>query len=155
MGVRRRVTLREASELLGVSREALRKRAKRGTLRSDKDPDGTVYVYLPIGGDAGRDAGGENKGSNTTFTDPRDELIYTLREQLEAERNAHAETRRIAYTLAQRIPQLEAPRDEPQSTKTASEGAERTEDRTDVGKAQAASERPERRSWWRRFFGLE
>ncbi len=32
----------------------------------------------------------------TNITDLRDELIVTLEEQLEAERNAHAETRRIA-----------------------------------------------------------
>ena len=40
----RRVTLRGASEELGVSVEAVRKRVKRGSLRSDKDPDGRVYV---------------------------------------------------------------------------------------------------------------
>ena len=152
MGVRRRVTLREASELLGVSREALRKRAKRGTLRSDKDPDGTVHVYLPIGGEAGRYAGGENKGSNTTLTDPRDELISTLREQLKAERNAHAETRRIAYTLAQRVPELEAAQEPPQAPETTSETTERVEGQADTAEVQGGVER---RSWWRRWFGLE
>ncbi len=45
----RRVTSREASEILGISVEAVRKRVKRASLRSDKGPDGRVYVYLDTG----------------------------------------------------------------------------------------------------------
>jgi len=48
----RRVTLKEAADILGVSKEAVRKRVIRGTLRSEKAPDGRVYVYLDAVGDA-------------------------------------------------------------------------------------------------------
>jgi hypothetical protein len=42
----RRLTLREAAEVLGVSKEAVRKRALRGSLRSERGADGRVYVYV-------------------------------------------------------------------------------------------------------------
>ncbi len=47
----RRVTLREAADILGLSKEAVRKRVIRGTLRSEKGEDGRRYVYLDAGGD--------------------------------------------------------------------------------------------------------
>jgi hypothetical protein len=41
-------------------------------------------------------------------------LVAVLREQLAAERQAHAEARRILAGLVERIPQLEAPREAPE-----------------------------------------
>ena len=41
-----RLTVAEAAERLGITKEAVRKRIHRGTLRSDKDQDGTVRVYI-------------------------------------------------------------------------------------------------------------
>ena len=41
-----RLTLRQAAAALDVSESAIRKRVARGTLRSDKGPDGRRYVYL-------------------------------------------------------------------------------------------------------------
>ena len=46
---RKRVTVAEASEILGITAEAVRTRIKRGKLESLKDPPapgGTVYVLL-------------------------------------------------------------------------------------------------------------
>ncbi len=104
----RRVTMADAAQVLGISKEAVRKRIQRGTLRSEVGEDGRRYVYLDAGRDAGRDDGQTNDSNRIVDSDPRDDLIATLKEQLEAERNAHAETRRIAYALAQRVPELEA-----------------------------------------------
>ncbi|MDP9487568.1 MAG: hypothetical protein M3Q49_17585 [Actinomycetota bacterium] len=53
------MTLREAARALGISKEAVRKRVKRGTLAHETGEDGRVYVYLPAGGDSGTDAGGD------------------------------------------------------------------------------------------------
>ncbi len=50
----------------------------------------------------------------------KDETIATLRDQLEAERQAHAEARRIIAGLVERIPAIEAP----QQASEASEAAE-------------------------------
>ena len=150
VGVTRRVTMADAAQVLGISKEAVRKRVQRGTLRSEVGEDGRRYVYLDAGPDAGRDARADPERetvNNVNSFDPRDELIATLKGQLEAERNAHAETRRIAYALAQRVPELEAspaPREAPQAD------AGGVEPRPATGGAQ---EGPERRPWWRRWFG--
>lgn len=142
VGVMRRVTMAEAAQVLGISKEAVRKRIQRGTLRSEMGEDGRRYVYL----DAGGDAGGGNDNNVNIFSDPRDELIATLKEQLEAERNAHAETRRIAYTLAQRVPELEAAQEPRDASETASEGEGR-------GEVPPEPHEPvQRRSWLYRFF---
>jgi hypothetical protein len=138
------VTLNEAAQVLGISKEAVRKRVGRGTLPSDVGEDGRRYVYLDVGADAGE----ERARASSIAGDHRDELIATLKAQLEAERNAHAETRRIAYTLAQRVPELEAAQEARDPPETATEG----EGGGDVPGEE--TDRP-RRSWWRTFLGLE
>ncbi len=143
----RRVTMADAAQVLGVSKEAVRKRVQRGTLRSDVGEDGRRYVYLDEA-----EPGGDADHSTDVHLDPRDELIATLKEQLDAERNAHAETRRIAYTLAQRVPELEAAQEARDASETAAETTEGTD--TPTGRRQAEPG-VQRRSWWRRFFGFE
>jgi hypothetical protein len=79
---RRRVTVAEASEILGITAEAVRTRIKRGKLDSIKDPPapgGTVYVLLQA--DQTRpDIDPTVKGQDQT-TD-QTELVETLREQV-------------------------------------------------------------------------
>jgi len=43
--------MREAADLLGVSKEAIRKRVVRGTLPSEVGEDGRRHVYIEAGGD--------------------------------------------------------------------------------------------------------
>ncbi len=90
-GMDERLTVAKAAERLEITKEAVRKRIHRGTLRSDKDADGTVRVYVPVSGTA----------SGTASSTDRDELVSELRnlvadlrEQLEAERRANEENRR-------------------------------------------------------------
>src|SRR5215211_789747 len=136
-----RVTQREAAERLGVSVEAIRKRVKRGTLRSDKGEDGRRYVYL----DDAPDAGGPQPEPDTLTSELRDRLRY-VEGQLEAERQAHGEARRIIAGLVERIPALEAPPDARQQP----ERGEEQQGRGDVPtEPQTATLRP----WWRRVFG--
>src|SRR5215207_10115964 len=104
-----RLTLRQAAARLGVSESAIRKRVERGTLRSEKGQDGRRYVYLETGADYRADA-----RADASATHERDALISelrahneTLRGQLEAERQAHAEARRIIAGLVERLPALE------------------------------------------------
>jgi hypothetical protein len=79
--------------------------------------------------------------------DHTEELIRTLREQLEAERQAHAEARRLLMAALERIPpQLEAPSDAPETIEEASEGAEQRP-------APEGSQAGPRRPWWRRLLG--
>ena len=72
--------------------------------------------------------------------------IEDLRTQLEAERKANEENRRIIAALSSRIPELEAPRDERESAESGAEGAGPDPVHPEP---QRASERP----WWRRIFG--
>jgi hypothetical protein len=79
---RKRVTVAVASEILGITAEAVRTRIKRGKLESIKDPPapgGTVYVLLQA--DQTRpDTDPTVKGQDQTTG--QTELVETLREQV-------------------------------------------------------------------------
>jgi ApbE superfamily uncharacterized protein (UPF0280 family) len=74
-----------------------------------------------------------------------------LHEQLEAEREAHREARRIIAGLVQRIPELEAPQEPLEGPESAGEELERADPRSSA--TGGAQESAERVSWWRRVFG--
>jgi hypothetical protein len=117
----------------------VRNRIKRGTLRVDEEAKEAGRVYVLLAGPAQSDK-------------PRDEseLVAVLREQLAAERQAHAESRRLLMAALERIPpQLEAPQEARESPKTAEEQQGRGEPRPDTPGAQTGPQRP----WWRRVFG--
>jgi len=144
-----RLTLRQAAARLGVSESAIRKRVERGTLRSDKGPDGRRYVYLDSVADSVADT-----GADASATPERNALISemhahneTLREQLEAERQAHAEARRLLAAALERIPALEPPPEAPESPDTPSEPAPGSRTPPEPQTA------PERVRWWRPMFG--
>jgi uncharacterized protein YPO0396 len=113
----------------------VRNRIKRRTLRAEREA-GRVYVLLA--GEASRDRPGDES-----------ELVAVLKEQLQAERQAHAEARRIIAGLVERIPAIEAPQDateQPQDAEDATAGTE--EPRPAAPGAQEGARRP----WWRRAF---
>jgi hypothetical protein len=159
-----RLTVPEAARALGISPEAVRNRLSRRTLNSVKE-DGTVYVLLeadrlrhtddtsdgtPRSADNRSrytdDTSDDIPGDSDSLISAKDETIRVLSEQLEAERTASSELRRIVAGLVQRVPELEAapePRDIPM---TSSDSA---------GKGDAPSDQQEpaqRRSWLHRFF---
>jgi hypothetical protein len=145
----RRVTLREASEELGVSVEAVRKRVKRDSLRSDKDPDGRVYVYLDASPPASHpELQVENSERGELVEELRDRIRY-LERQVEEERNARYRADELLARLMERT-QLEAPSEPRQSPETVEEEPERAAPHSATGGAQEATQR---RSWWRRVFG--
>jgi excisionase family DNA binding protein len=129
-----RVTVQEAARLLGISEGAVRARIHRGTLETERE-SGTVYVRL-------------NADDTANERTEQSELVQTLREynatlerQLNAEREASAELRRIVAGLVQRIPELEAPPEPRESPETAP--------KTAAGDQEEGTQRP----WWRRLFG--
>jgi hypothetical protein len=134
----RRVHLSEAADILGVSKDAVRMRVKRGTLRSEKGPDGRVYVWVNGMPDANQD-GVRPKGE----VDPYRELVDELRDRVRALEDANRENRRIIAALTSRIPAIEAPEspDSPGPTDTPTDASAEAQEAT------------ERRSWWRRVFG--
>ncbi len=138
-----RVTVQEAARLLRISEGAIRARIHRGTLQTERE-GGTVYVRLDV----------DNTANERT---EQTELVQTLREyntalerQLNAEREASAELRRIIAGLVQRVPELEPAEMSPQAPETATGEPEGPEPRPSTGEAQ---ETAERRSWWQRVFG--
>jgi hypothetical protein len=141
-----RVTIQEAARLLGVSEGAIRKRVKRDTLRHDKDEAGRIYVYLD-GGTRGVDEGIDgvpHPDSSALISELRSHNA-TLREQLEAEREANRENRRIIAALTSRIPEIEAPRETP------SEAPGEPESAAGPGPSGDVSPEPEHVPWWRRI----
>jgi len=82
--------------------------------------------------------------------DRTSELIDTLREQLEAERQAHAEARRLLAAALERIPAIEAPSEPRESPETVEEQPERAEPRSVTVESQESVQRP----WWRRVFAI-
>ena len=160
---RRRVTVAEASEILGITAEAVRTRIKRGKLDSVKEPPdrtGTVYVLLEA--DQIRpNIDPTPQGQDQTFdqTRPDEGLVEVLREQVaylqgviatrdrELEQRAEEIRRRdaalereqqLAAIFAERLRELEAPapsglRESSQLTK---KEPERAEPRHATGEAQ-------------------
>jgi hypothetical protein len=111
----RRVHLSEAAEIMGVSKDAVRMRVKRGTLRSEKGTDGRVYVWVNVNPD-----GDPNAVHPQGEVHPYRELIEELRDRVRSLEDANRENRRIIAALTQRIPALEAPeppepREEPET----------------------------------------
>jgi hypothetical protein len=153
----RRVPLREAAQLLGISKDAVRQRIRRGTMRSEKGADGRVYVYV----DETTDASADNVRDPGLREDPRDVLIAQLQSEVEAWREESRRKDHIIAGLVERIPpQLEPPpaeRESPESS--AEEPVEPTPSepgrgpRGEESSPLEGTERPEERSWWRRVFG--
>jgi predicted ArsR family transcriptional regulator len=151
---RQRVTVAQAAEILGITVEAVRGRIKRKTLDHERH-SGTVYVLLPADQmPTGRQPGDDQttdrpQSDSTALISAKDETIATLRDQLEAERQAHAEARRIIAGLVERIPAIEAPQEARESPEMADEQQGRGEPHTDRVESQEGAQRP----WWRRMFG--
>jgi hypothetical protein len=154
------LTVPEAARALGISPEAVRNRLSRGTLNSEKE-NGTVYVLLPADrvrctddrsrytadipdGTSRRigDTSNDILRDSASLMSAKDETIRVLSEQLEAERTASAELRRIVAGLVQRVPELEAAPEPRNAPKTASEG---------TVKGDVPPPEPERVSWLRRL----
>lgn len=153
------MTLLEASEVLGISKEGVRKRVLRGTLAHDKDADGVVHVYLT--GTDGADARGDAVGDGyVDLIDALQDRIDSLERQLEIRVEELRRKDTVIMALTQRVPELtasEAPqdtlRDAPHGQRTAAdEDGGRTGLRDERGEQNGAQD-GSHRSWWRRVFG--
>ena len=145
-----RYTVDQAADILGISTGAVRSRLSRGTLRSVKE-SGTVYVLLPAG--MPRDATDTQADMPTSDSEAltselRDRLRY-VEAQLEAERQAHSEARRLLAAALERIPAIEAPSEPRESPESVDQESESVESQAERGMPESGAERP----WWRRVFG--
>ncbi len=169
-----RVTVQEAARRLGVKDDAIRKRIQRGTLEHDKGEDGRVYVYLEPSSVMSGDARGGKAAQDASY----DALLVGLQEQvgylrsvLQEERDARrradtiiAQLTQANAALAQRVPELQAPRRHEEAAREAAgddPAGVHEEDGTGEPRASVrprdTAEFPVRgsltRPWWRRVFG--
>jgi excisionase family DNA binding protein len=152
---RRRLTVAEAADTLGISQDAVRMGVKRGTLEAERDGRQVVVLL-----DSDLSGVGSQPDASALISEMRGR-IEDLREQLEAERQGHAEARRLLAAALERIPpQIEAPRGEDSSPLEPRESPVTPVERpvgeevwVDAASSQEGTERPRERSWWRRMFG--
>jgi len=150
--------LKEAAVALGISKDAVRQRVRRGTLESDKGEDGRVYVYLHPSVyecmDASADAVHREGGRDPDVVDELRDRVRYLERQVEEERDARRRADTLLARLMDRVPELEPPAEAPpherDAPETAQQEPERAEPRPD---APGPHEGVQRRPWWRRMFG--
>jgi hypothetical protein len=138
--------LREAAYALGISKDAVRQRIRRGTLQSYKGENGRVYVYL----DATADAVQTDEGADSGLVGELRDRVRYLERQVEEERDARRRADTLLARLMDRVPELEAAQETADAAETAEQEPERAEPRPDRPGAQ---EDVQRRPWWRRVFG--
>jgi hypothetical protein len=145
----------EAAQELGISTDAVRKRIARGSLRSDRE-NGSVRVWLD---DGGTEAGREGQVDGEALVEVLRDQVEYLRAQLDAERRANDENRRLLAGLIERVPALEAPTDTSASTQRHEDGTqEPAEAAPTPAPGQGATPRTDEprspeKPWWRRVFG--
>ena len=160
-----RLTVDEAAKLVGTLANALRKRIERGTIRSEK-VDGVRYVLLSDGdmpqhaddacGSISHDSAAPSQDSATgmsAFVESLEDQVSYLREQLDKEREANRENRRLLAAALERIPKIEPPEKLPQSRENRPRRSRSS--RIVVLTARPEEEGPEKRSWWKRLLDLE
>jgi hypothetical protein len=128
----RRLTVSEAAGVLGISVEAVRGRVKRGTLKSERTKDGTVYVFVP----------GDRTRPDYDQSNDQALMVARLEDEVEFLRDQVRRQQEIIAQQAVTMRQLSAPREEPESTIVDQEGEEPP---TEAGGPQNQSSRP----WWR------
>ncbi len=176
---RRRLDLKAAAAELGVTSEAIRRRAKRGTLPSEKGEDGLLYVWLPDASDgvhggahgvydngphAGYDAGvhgvsDERPHARAAVDNARALLPEALLERYEDENGflrqelerLHRELERKDAILLTMAQRIPELEAAPEPQESAQSPSE--EQKKGTGPTDDADAR--RPSWWRSFFGLE
>jgi hypothetical protein len=156
-----RVTVPEAAERLGISENALRKRVQRDTVQWDRDDDGRIFVYLPTAGtDQAADQADDYAGGHADdqpvvpveLVESLQEQVGYLRGALETRDKELAEMRRLLAGALERIPALEAPPDTPREPR---EFPVTSSEQQGSGTARSENRGAEKRSWWKRFFGVE
>jgi excisionase family DNA binding protein len=156
-----RMTIEEAARSLGIKEESVRKRVRRGKMRSEKDERGRLHVYVDaieaVGDESeGRSAGrsmDEFGGVARELIESKDETIRILQDQLQEEREARrradaivAQLTRANAALARGAPELEAPPAPPQGAPEGFRGAAEPEFGLQIPTGS-------RGPWWSRWFG--
>ena len=136
-----RLSVGEAAETLGVTRDAIHKRIRRGTVEHEQGDDGRFYVFVDT---SATDA---DSSTDVSIDDRTDLLIAEMQDRIRSLEEANRENRRIIAALTSRIPAIEAP-----ASPEPSESPEPRPDRPRPPDAGGEPETPSERPWWR-FWG--
>ena len=134
---RERVTVQEAARRLGITESAVRKRAARGQIRSEKVTEGNrerLYIYLDRDEDQ--------------FPEPfRERYMRSLEDRVRTLEDEVYRQQAIILSMSQSLQALTGASETPQMPPEAAEGSE----------PQPTTEEPQEaaqpRSWWSRIFG--
>ena len=136
---RERVTVQEAARQLGITESAVRKRAQRGQLQSQKVTEGKkerLYIFL----DSDQDK----------FPEPfRERYMRSLEDRVKTLEDEVYRQQAIILSMSQSMQALTGASEARESHETAEETPEGAEPRSATGGAQEGARRP----WWRRMFG--
>jgi DNA-binding transcriptional MerR regulator len=146
-----RLSVTEAAERLGVTRDDIHKRIRMGSIEHEQGADGRFYVYV----DASTTAA--DTSTDLSVDDRTDLLIAEMQDRIRSLEEANRENRRIIAALTSRIPPMEARAspESPQAPGMATEQPGRVKPQAPLESAQAEpSGAAERRTWWRRMFGF-
>jgi hypothetical protein len=142
-----KVSVYEAAELMDVTVDAIRKRISRDTIPHERDDDGRVWVILDTDQDTSSNVRDSDQPQSATdaLISQMQERIASLERQLDQEREANSEHRRLLLRALERIPpQIEAPQEAPQT-------AEGEPERAEPQSTTVESQEPVQRPWWRRI----
>jgi hypothetical protein len=153
-----RVTVPDASRILGLTESTVRKRVQRGSIPHEKAENGRVYVYLPPdetrresrnvpASHASRPRSVRPGQSRDSYVRSLEERVAFLEDQLRRQTD-------IIAGLVERVPELEAPPEPRRSPESAAAqpGGEPQPPAAGAQEGESGTEAP--RSWWRRFFGF-
>lgn len=137
------LNLVDAATALGTTPEAVRMRAKRGSLESEKRDNGRLYVRVVTDQTEGERRLYDREGQDSA-------LIEQLRSEVEYLRDENRRKDSIIMQMAQRIPELEAAQESPpeQEPNEASEEPV-SEPPTPEQEAARSTLGKRLRAWWR------
>jgi len=155
----------EAAEALGVTRDAIHKRIRRGTIEYEKGEDGRFYVYVDTSTSRVDQSAYESKDESKVevlerLIEGQQDRIAFLERELERRGDETVRLHQIVAGLTQanaqlaaRVPELEAPQEAAEAPEPAEDEPERAEPQPDRVEAQEGVGEASERSWWRRMFG--
>jgi len=148
--IRQRVDVKQAAEFLGISSEGVRQRIRRGSLESDKDTDGRVYVWLDNGNTGSeRRTDGRTDASEDTVRTRLESEIEFLRQELATRDEEIRRRDAILLNMTEGLKAINPPPDARNARVTPSEDAGN-------GVPPQPQESAKQRSWiYRFFFGPE
>lgn len=150
------MSVREAAQLLGISSDGVRMRIKRGSMESERDEEGHIWVWADTPSQEPNSSGEHNSVEVESLREQVTYLRSVIDQRDEELQRAHQLLgESLSQLRALNAPAREAPQDieESQPSEESLQREESSDEaRTpteDTGEPQTASQRP----WWKRIFG--